>query len=55
MVGVPVDKALADIGIKDRNVVIHRECDGEESRVKYLGEVCIEQSVYQWVDWLTNP
>ena len=34
---IPVEEALADIGIKTRNVVIHTECDGEASWVKLLG------------------
>ena len=37
--GIPVEEALADIGIKTRNVVINMECDGEASCVKLLGEV----------------
>ena len=28
MVGTPVEKDLADIGMKNRNVVIHMKCDG---------------------------
>ena len=54
-VGIPVEEALADIGMKTRNVVIHMECDVEASWVKLLGEVWTNQSVEQWVDWLTNP
>ena len=54
-VGVPVEEALNDIGMKARNVVIHMECDGEELWVKLLGEVCPTQGVDQWVDWLTSP
>ena len=53
-VGVPVEENLADIGMKARNVVICMECDGEESWVKSLGEVCPTQSVDQWVGWLTK-
>ena len=36
-VGIPVEEAFPDIGIKNRNVVIHMECDGEASWVKLLG------------------
>ena len=36
-VGLPVEEDLDDIGIKTINVVIHMECDGEVSWVKYLG------------------
>ena len=36
-VGIPVEEDLDDIGMKTRNVVIHMECDGEVSWVKYLG------------------
>ena len=54
-VGIPVEEALADIGTKTINVVIHMKCDVEESWVKLLGEVWPTQSVDQWVDWLTNP
>ena len=53
--GVPVDEALDDIGMKSRRVVVHLECDGKESWVDSLGEVWTNQSVDQWVDWLTNP
>ena len=31
---VPVEEALADIGMKSRNVVINMECDDEASSVK---------------------
>ena len=55
MVGIPVEGALADIGMKTINVVIHMECYGEVSLVKSLVEVWPTQSVDQWVDWLTNP
>ena len=30
-VRIPVEEALADIGMKNRNVVIHMECAGEAS------------------------
>ena len=46
---------MADIGIKTRNVLIYMECDGESSWLKFLGEVWPTQSVYQWLDCLTNP
>ena len=36
-VGVAVEEALADIGIKARNVVIHMECDGKAYWVRSLG------------------
>ena len=54
-VGIPVEEALADIGIKIINVVIHMECDGESSWVKSLGELWPTEKIYQWVYWLTNP
>ena len=50
-----MEEALADIVMKTRNVVIHMECAGEASWVKYLREVCTTQSVDKWVDCLTNP
>ena len=53
-VGITVEEALADIGMKTRNLVIHMECDGEASWVKSLREVWPTQRVNQWVDWLTN-
>ena len=37
MVGVPVEEALAYIGMKDINVVIHMDCGGEEYWIKLLG------------------
>ena len=37
MVGIPVEGALADIGMKTINVVIHMNYDGEASWVKALG------------------
>ena len=54
MVGIPVEEALADIGMKTRILVIHMECGGEASWVKSLGELWPTQSVNQWVNWLTN-
>ena len=54
-VGITVEEALAYIGMKTINVVIHMECGGETSWVKSLGEVLPDQSVNQWVDWSTNP
>ena len=54
-VGIPVEEDLSDIGMKTINVVIHMECYGEASWVKLLVEVCLTQTVDQWVDWLTNP
>ena len=36
-VGIPVDEALDDIVTKTRNVVIHMECNVQESLVKSLG------------------
>ena len=39
MVGIPLEEALDDIRMKNRNVVIHMECDGEAYWVKLLGEV----------------
>ena len=53
-VGIPMEGALADIGMETRNLVIHMECDGEASWVKSLGEVCPNQSVDQWMDCITN-
>ena len=35
-VGVPVEGALADIGMNSRRVVIHLECDCEENLLKLL-------------------
>ena len=54
-VGVPVEEALDDIGMKAINVVINMECDGEAYWVKSLGELWTTQSVDQWVVWITNP
>ena len=54
-VGVPVEEALDDIGMKSINVVINMECDGEAYWVKSLGELWTNQSVDQWVVWITNP
>ena len=54
-VGIPVGEDLADIGMKTRNVVINMECDVEASWVKLLEKLRPNQSVDQWVDWLTNP
>ena len=54
-VGIPVEEDLADIIMKTRNVVINMECDGGASWVKSLGEVWPNQSVDQWMDWITNP
>ena len=48
-------EAFSDFGMKTRNVVIHMECDGEASWLKFLGDVWPIQSVDQWVNWLTNP
>ena len=45
MVGITVEEDLADIGMKTINVMIHMECDGEESCVKFLGELWPTQSV----------
>ena len=53
-VRVPVDEGLDDIGIKTINVVIHMECDGDSSWLKFLVEVRPTQSVDQWMDWLTK-
>ena len=50
-----MEGALVGIGMKTINVVIHMDCGGEASWVKLLGEVWPNQSVDQWVDWLTNP
>ena len=55
IVGIPVEEALYNIGMKTINVVIHIECDGDASWVNFLGEVWPNQSLDQWVDWLTNP
>ena len=46
---------MADIVMKTRNVVTRMEFDGEASWVKSLGELFPNQSVDQWVDWLTYP
>ena len=46
-VGIIAEEALADIGMKTRNVVIHMECDGEASWLKPLGEAWPTQSVDQ--------
>ena len=54
MLGIPVEEALADIGMKTINMVIHMEFDGEAYWVKSLGEVWSTQSVDKWVDWLNN-
>ena len=54
-VGIPLEDALADTGMKTINVVIDMECDGESSWVKSIGEVWPTQSVDKWVDWITNP
>ena len=45
MVGIPAEEAFSDIEMKTRNVVIHMECGGETSWVKFLGEVWPTQSV----------
>ena len=55
MVGIPVEEALADIVMNYRNAVIHMECDEKASWVRSLGELWPTQSMYQWLDWLTNP
>ena len=47
-------EAFYDIGMKDINVVIKMECDGEASCNFFLGEVCPTQRVSKWLDWLTN-
>ena len=44
-VGVPVDNALDEIGMKSRNVVIHLECGVKASWVMSLGELFPTQSV----------
>ena len=38
-IGIPVEEALDDIGMKIINVVIHLDCDSEASWVKLLGEI----------------
>ena len=53
--GIPVEEALADNGMKSRKVVVNLECDRKSSCVRSLGEVWPTQIVDQWVDWLTNP
>ena len=35
-VGVPVEEDLDDIGMKATHVVIHMDCDGEASWVKFI-------------------
>ena len=49
MVGVPVEEALDDIGIKYINVVINMEYYGKAYWVRSLVEVWTTQNVYQWV------
>ena len=49
-VGLPVEEALDDIGMKSKKVGIHTECDIEASWVRSLEELWTNQSVYQWVD-----
>ena len=55
VVGVPVEEALADIGMKDINIVIHMDFYGEASWVKYLGELWKTHIVDQLLDCITNP
>ena len=52
--GILVEKDLADIVMKNRNVVNHMDCDGDASWVKSLGELWPTQSVEQWLDCITN-
>ena len=52
---VPLEEALADIGINSRRAVIHLECYCEEYWLKSLEESWQNQSVDQWVEWLTSP
>ena len=53
-VDVTVEKALNDIEMKARKVVICMECDGKNSWVSSLGEVCPTQSKDKWMDFGTN-
>ena len=50
-----MEEALDDIIIESRKVVINIDCDGEVSWIRPLEEVWSNQSVDQWIDWLTNP
>ena len=54
-VGVPWEKAFADIGMTYINIVIHMECDGIASCVRSLGEIWPTQSLDQWLDRITKP
>ena len=38
-IGIPVEEALDDIGMKIINVVIHLDCDSEAYWVKFLEEI----------------
>ena len=54
-VGVPVEEALDDIGMKAINMVIHMEFDSDSSWVISLRKVWPTQSLDKWVNWLNNP
>ena len=53
--GEPVEEVLSDIGMNYKIEVIHLECDCEEDWLKSLEEVWRNQTVDQWVEWLTRP
>ena len=55
VVGVSTEEALADIGMNSRRAVIHLEYGCEEDWLNPLEEGWRNQSVYQWVEWLTRP
>ena len=54
-VGVPVEGDLSHIVMKSINVVIHLEFGGKAYWVMSSVELLQTQSLYQWVDFLTNP
>ena len=55
MVVVPEEEALVNIGMNSEKVVIDMECGVKVYWVRFLGEVCPTQILYQCVYWLTSP
>ena len=52
--GVPEEDDWYDIGMKNKNVVINMESDGEASWVSSRGELWPNQNLYKSVDWITR-